>query len=212
MLKLRPFQRTFLRNALRDDVDIACLSIPRGNGKSYLSSHILCRALDPADSLFRAGTESVLMSGSIEQCRVIFRFVRAELEPRSKDYRFLDSATRCAITHVPTNTRLRVVGSNGRTSFGLVGCPWAVVDEAGSFEKRGGNLLWDAIVTSLGKPGSPMKVIVCSTLAPATDGWWVDLVEGGSVGGVYVQSIVGDPEKWDSWHEIRRCNPLGSCQ
>ena len=207
MLKLRKFQRTFLKNALRPDIDIAALSIPRGNGKSSLCADLLARVLNPADSLFRAGTESVLMSGSIEQCRIIFRFVRAELEHDS-DYRFLDSATRCAITHVPTNTRLRVVGSNARTSFGLVGCPYAVLDECGSWEKQGGSLLWDAVVTSLGKPGSPMKVLAVSTLAPAVSGWWVDLVEGGSVGSTYVQSITGDPDKWDKWPEIRRCNPL----
>ena len=207
MLKLRKFQRTFLQNALRPDIDIAALSIARGNGKSALCGDLLARVLDPADSLFRAGTESVLMSGSIEQCRVIYRFVRAELEPRG-DYRFLDSATRCAVTHVPTNTRLRVVGSNGKTSFGLVNTPWAVLDEAGSFEQRGGQMLWDAVVTSLGKPGSPMKVIVCSTLAPAVSGWWPDLIAKGSTGSTYVQSIMGDPEKWDQWPEIRRCNPL----
>ena len=170
---------------------------------------LLARVLNPSDSLFRSGTESVLMSGSIEQCRIIFRFVRAELEHDS-DYRFLDSATRCAILHRPTNTRLRVVGSNAKTTFGLVGCPYAVIDEAGSFEVRGGSLLWDAVVTSLGKPGSPMKVLAVSTLAPSTEGWWVDLVEGGSQGSTYVQSIVGDPDKWDQWPEIRRCNPLSA--
>ena len=135
MLKLRKFQKTFLKNALRDDIDIACLSIPRGNSKSFLGALLLSRVMDPGDKLFRPGSESVLMSGSIEQCRVIFRFVRAELEHDS-DYRFLDSATRCAITHVPTNTRLRVVGSNARTTFGLVGCPYAVLDECGSWEKH----------------------------------------------------------------------------
>ena len=207
MLKLRPFQARFIKNALRPDIDIACLSIARGNGKSSLCADLLSRVLDPSDSLFRAGTESVLMSGSIEQCRVIFRFVRAELEPRG-DYRFLDSATRCAITHVPSNTRLRVVGSNAKTTFGLVNCPWAILDEAGSWEARNGALLWDAVVSSLGKPGSPMKVIAVSTLAPSTHGWWVDLIEGGSQGSTYVQSIVGDPGKWSEWPEIRRCNPL----
>ena len=207
MLKLRKFQRTFIKNALRPEIDIACLSIPRGNGKSALCGDLLARVLNPADSLFRAGTESVLMSGSIEQCRIVFRFVRAELEHDS-DYRFLDSATRCAIVHKPTNTRLRVVGSNARTTFGLVGCEFAILDECGSFEKQGGSLLFDAVVTSLGKPGSPMKVIAVSTLAPAVDGWWVDLIEGGSQGSTYVQAIKGDPDKWDQWPEIRRCNPL----
>ena len=209
MLELRKFQKTFIKNALRPDIDIACLSIGRGNGKSSLCAFLLSRVLDPSDSLFRAGTESVLVSGSIEQCRVIFRFVRAELEHRG-DYRFLDSATRCAITHRPTNTRLRVVGSNAKTTFGLVGCPYAVLDECGSWEKQGGSLLWDAVVTSLGKPGSPMKVLAVSTLAPSTDGWWVDLIEGGSQGSTYVQSIVGDIDRWDQWGEIRRCNPLSA--
>ena len=194
-------------NALRPDIDIAALSLARGNGKSALAAHLLCRALDPGDELFRPGSESVLMSGSIEQCRIVFRFCRAELEPRG-GYRFLDSATRVAITHASSNTRLRVIGSNARTTFGLVHCPLAVIDEAGSFEKIGGSLLWDAVLTSLGKPGSPMKVIVISTLAPAVDGWWCDLVERGSVGSTYVQSIVGDEKRWDQWSEIARCNPL----
>ena len=207
MLELRPFQKRFIVNALRPDIDIAALSLARGNGKSALAAHLLCRALDPGDELFRPGSESVLMSGSIEQCRIVFRFCRAELEPRG-GYRFLDSATRVAITHASSNTRLRVIGSNARTTFGLVHCPLAVIDEAGSFEKIGGSLLWDAVLTSLGKPGSPMKVIVISTLAPAVDGWWCDLVERGSVGSTYVQSIVGDEKRWDQWSEIARCNPL----
>ena len=116
--------------------------------------------LDPGDSLFRAGTESVLMSGSIEQCRIVFRFVRAELE-HNPDYRFLDSATRCAIVHKPTNTRLRVVGSNAKTTFGLVGCEFAILDECGSWEKQGGALLWDAVVTSLGKARQPHESRRC---------------------------------------------------
>ena len=207
MLKLKPSQRRFLKGALDPDIDVACLSIPRGNGKSFLGAFLLSRVMDPGDDLFRAGTESVLMSGSIEQCRIIFRFVRATLEPRG-GYRFLDSATRVAITHVSTNTRLRVIGSNAKTSFGLVGCPYAVLDECGSFEKLGGSLLWDAVLTSLGKPGSPMKAILLSTLAPATSGWWHELVEKGSTASTYVQSIVGNESKWDQWPEIARCNPL----
>ena len=207
MLRLKPFQRRFIKNALRPDIDIACLSTPRGSGKSFLGAHILSRVLDPDDDLFRPGTESVLLSGSIEQCRIIFRFVRATLEPLG-GFRFLDSATRVAVTHVSTNTRLRVIGSNARTSFGLVGCPFAVLDECGSYEKVGGSLLWDSILTSLGKPGSPMKAILLSTLAPSTDGWWFDLVQAGSKGSTYVQKLEGDPALWDSWREISRVNPL----
>ena len=207
MPELRPFQREFIKNALRDDVDIACLSLARGNGKSYLASHLLCRALTPGDVLFTPGSESVLISGSIEQCRIVFRFCREVLEPTGQ-YRFLDSATRVAITHEATNTRLRVIGSNARTTFGLVNCRLAVLDECGSYEVRNGELLWSAVLTSLGKPGSPMKAILISTLAPATSGWWPDLIAKGSKGSTYVQAIIGNEKRWDLWPEIRRCNPL----
>ncbi len=188
-------------------MDTAALSIPRGNGKSWLAGYIVSRVLSPDDFLFRPGTESVLFSGSIEQCRIVFRFARATLEPLG-GYRFLDSATRCAITHEPTNTRLRVAGSNSKTSFGLVGCPWAIFDEPGSAEVIGGQQLYDSITTAQGKPGSPLKALFIGTLAPSLGGWWHDLVNDGTGGSTYVQALIGDPDKWEQWPEIRRCNPL----
>ena len=207
MLELRPFQRRFLRAALAPDIDTAALSLPRGNGKSALAGHILTRVLDPADELFRPGTESVLCAASIEQARIVHRFARADLDGRG-GYRFLDSHTRIGITHVATNTRLRVIGSNGRTAMGLVGCPWAVCDEPGSWETTGGQLLHDAIATAAGKPGSPLKTLYIGTLAPAMGGWWHQMIEAGSGRSTYVQDLRGDPARWDNWHEIRRCNPL----
>ena len=207
MLDLRPFQKRFIAKATAPDIDTAIWSAPRGNGKSRLAAYILARVMDPDDSLFRPGTESVLCAASIEQARIVFRFVRGDLEGRG-GYRFLDSHTRIGVTHVPTNTRLRVIGSNGRTAMGLVGCPWAVCDEPGAWEVNGGQLLHDAIETAKGKPGSPLKVIYIGTLAPAMSGWWHDLVADGSHGSVYVQALRGDPERWDQWPEIRRCNPL----
>ena len=38
----------------------------------------------------------------------------------------------------------------------------------------------DAIVTALGKPGSPMRAVFIGTLAPAMAGWWHELVKAGS--------------------------------
>ena len=73
---------------------------------------------------------------------------------------------------------------------------------------QGGTLMFDAIVTALGKPDSPMKAIFIGTLAPAMSGWWHDLIADGSNGSTYVQTLQGDVEKWDTWAEIRRCNPL----
>ena len=204
---LRRFQRKFIRAATSPGIDTAAASFPRGNGKSWLAGHLVARILSPGDKLFRAGTESVLCAASIEQSRIVFRFAREVLEPAG-EYSFLDSATRAAITHKPTRTRLRVIGSNGKTAMGLVNTPWAICDEPGAWEVRGGELLADAIETAKGKPGSPLRALYIGTLAPAVAGWWHDLVDAGSHASTYVQALRGDPERWDKWPEIRRCNPL----
>ena len=206
---LRPFQRTFLRNALAPGIETAGLSIPRGNGKSALAAHILERALTPTDSLFQQGKEYILCSGSLEQARTVFRFVRAALEPVG-GYRFLDSTTQIGITHVRSNTRLRVRSSSGKTMMGLVDVPLLVMDECGSFEAIGGQLMHEAVQGAMGKPGSPLKAVYISTLAPARAGWWHNMIEDGSHGSTYVQSLQGRRDRWDSWPEIRRCNPLAN--
>ena len=207
MTELRPFQRRFIDRATAPGIDTAALSVPRGNGKSFLAGHLLTRFLTPDDPLFRPGLESVLISGSIEQCRIVFRYCRRALE-HTGQYRFLDSATRCGITHAASNTRIRVHGSNSRTIFGLVGVSFVVWDEPGAAEVVSGGQLWDAVTTSMGKPGSPLTAILIGTVAPSTEGWWQALIESGSRPGLHVQALQGDPKKWDEWSEIRRCNPL----
>ena len=210
MISLRSFQKHFLRAALAPGVDTACFSLPRGNGKTWLAAHILTRCLTPGDSLYVKGSEYLLCAASIEQARLCFRFVREALEPLGR-YRFIDSATRIGITHLESNTRLRVLSSNGKTAMGIVGSPVVVCDEPGSWEVVGGSLMFDAMQTAQGKPGSPMRIIYIGTLAPmatAPGHWWHDLVTGGSWGSTYVQTLRGNPDKWDTWPEIRRCNPL----
>ena len=101
-MDLRPFQERFIRAATAPGIDIAALSLPRGNGKSALAGYLVSRILDPADKLFRPGTESVLCAASIEQARMVFRFAREDLEPRG-GYRFLDSHTRIRIVHKATS-------------------------------------------------------------------------------------------------------------
>ena len=208
MLKLRPFQRKFLDRALADGVDTAALSIPRGNGKSYLAGRLLARCLTPGDPLHVPGAEYLLLAGSIEQARIVFRFVRADLEPLSSSYRWLDSLSRIAVTDRRTNTRLRVMSSNAKTAMGIVGCPLLVADEPGAWETVGGQLMHDAIATAQGKPGSALRSVYIGTIAPARGGWWPEMVEGGTHGTVYVQALAANPSRWDQWPEIRRVNPL----
>ena len=204
---LQPFQQRFVDGATAPGIDTAAMSVSRGNGKSWLGGNLAARALTPEDNMYVEGGETVLCAGSIEQARIVFRVARRILEPTGA-YRFLDSATRCGITHKATGTRLRVLGSNARTAFGFVDVPLVIADEPGAWETNGGQLLHDAIQTAQGKPNSPLRSIYIGTLAPSSRGWWHDLIEGGSRGSTYVQALRGDPEKWESWAEIRRCNPL----
>ena len=207
MVELRPFQRTFIRHATAPGIDTAALSLPRGNGKSWLAAHLLTRCLRPGDSLHVPRSEYLLCAASIEQARLVYRFIRAEIEPKG-GYSFIDSVTRLGISHKASNTRLRVLSSNGKTAMGIVNCPLLVADEPGSWETVGGTLMYDAIITALGKPNSPMRTVFIGTLAPAVDGWWHDLVKSGSTSSTYVQALRGDPDRWAEWREIKRVNPL----
>ena len=205
MLKIG-FQTRFVKAVEKKSILTACLSCPRGQGKSYLAAHILSRALTPSDPLFVQGSECALAAASIEQARIVFRFARRVLG--EKNYRYTDSATRVAILHKKTHTRLRVIGSNGKTAMGLVNCPIVVCDEPGAWEARGGQLLHDAVQTAQGKFNSPLVAIYIGTISPSRSGWWHDLVKGGSHGTTHIQLLQADIEKWDNWNEILRVNPL----
>ena len=207
-MKLRKFQKEFIANVLRPDINMAALSLPRGNGKSALAGYLGARIMTPGDPLFRPGTESVIVAGSLEQARIIFRFVRDTLGQDSPFYRFADSLTLVRVIHKPTRTVLQVRSSNPKTTMGLVHTPWVIADEPGAWAVNDGELMFDAISTSLGKPDSPLKALFLGTLAPATGGWWHELIAKGSHHSTYVQAIQGDRETWDQWRTIRKANPL----
>ena len=209
MIDLLPSQKRFLRGALAPGIRTAALSLPRGEGKSTLAAYILERCMTPGDQLFEEGAEYLLCAASIEGARHVYRPIRAELEPTG-EYSFLDSQMRLGITHKPTNTKLRVMSSNAKTAFGIVGSPLLVADEPGAWEIVGGGLLHDAIQTAQGKPLSSLRVIYIGTLAPlASPGhWFYELVDAGSHGSTFIQALMGDAETWDRWPTIQKVNPL----
>ena len=206
-MTLRPFQQKFIKGAFAPEIDCAALSLPRGNGKSFLAGHLLARALTIGDQMCQPGKEYLLLAASLEQARITYGFIRQSLESTG-EYRWLDSSTRVGVTHKKTNTRLRVLSSKAKSAFGIVNVPLLVADEPGAWETTGGTLMSDAIFTAMGKPFSTLRAIFIGTLAPSNSGWWHDLIEAGSNRTTYVQALRGDLAKWDQWSEIRRCNPL----
>ena len=205
MHDLIPFQARFVKKSLAPETMTAALCLPRANGKSWLAARICADAMKE----LQPEQEIALMAASIEQARIVFRFTRSMLGETG--YRYLDSATRAAITR-HDGGRLRVVGSNGKSAMGLVNTPLVVADEPGAWEINGGQLLHDSVETAQGKPGSPLRVIYIGTLAPMAKDekhWWRALATGKKHGPhVHAVCLQGDPDKWDSWPEIMRVNPL----
>ena len=90
-MKLRPFQKRFIQGALAPGIDTAALSIPRGNGKSWLAGHLLARALTPGDELNQSGKEYILVASSaLNKPGSFIGFIRGALEA-NEEYRWLDS-------------------------------------------------------------------------------------------------------------------------
>ena len=209
---LAPFQRRFIRGAFRPGIDTAVLCGPRSLGKSSLSGELLACALDPSGPLHVPGADNVLLAGSLEQSRAVFRFLRARC-PESH-FRYTDSGQRISVKHTATNTRVRVASSDAKRAFGIVGARLVVGDEPAAWEVRGGALMYDALSTSGGK--NEQLLILIGTKAPApADGWWLRLVERGAADpGTYVQvheaavDDDGEVQDWSTWATAKRCNPL----
>ena len=178
-----------------------------------MSALLALRALTPGDALHRPGSDVGVFAASITQGRHVYKQLRA-MAGDDAGFRYIDSASRIAVTHVESGCRLNVWGSSGRTAMGLVNTSLAIADEPSAWEARPGRLLYDALVTAAAKPDSDMKLVIIGTKAP--DGireghFFYDLVKAGSGPGRHVTSIQGREDKWDTVAELKRCNPLIRC-
>ena len=204
-----PFMRAFIRATWAPDVEISALSLPRGAAKTWLAGHLAAECIRPGSPLYEKGIEALAVSASLEQSRIILAFVREALQDVEDDYRFLDSGQRLAVTHKATGTRLRILSSSGKRAMGLSQFSHIFADEPGSWESRGGALLWQALTGSLGKRPN-QRIVIIGTRAPSETGsWWPELLDAGSGPGIHVTALTApDDAQWDSWQTLRRVNPL----
>ncbi len=209
--RLTAFHRGWLRAVFEPGVEIGVLSCPRGSAKTWLAAQLAALAIRSGSPLWHPGLEVLAVSGSLEQSRVLLRMVREALADVEADYRWLDSGQRLQVTHKATQTKLRILSSSAKRAMGLEGFSMILADEPGSWEVRGGALMWDALRTALGKrAGLGQRLILIGTRAPADVGtWWPALIDRGSGPGTHVTELrAPDGDAWDSWYTIRRVNPL----
>ena len=215
LIKLRPFQKRFLKHALKPGILTSCLSLPRGNGKSTLAAWLALQTLVPGSPLFEAGSENHVVGSSLGQSRRttfgILRRLVERLPNFGTDYRISDNSLMCRIRHPKSRTEVSVLPASGKSAMGLVNASLLIADEPASWKPADGLLMHDAIQGALGKPGSNLRVLYVGTVAPAVSPhWWADLVEAGSGGSTHVTLYQGNPDKWDRWPTIRGANPLMS--
>ena len=204
-MDLQPFQRRFVKAAFQPDIDIACLSLPRTNGKSTLAAWLAAQSMTPGTQLFEPGAENALVSGAMKQARVVFRVMRQMLG--EEGYGYEDNNQSMKVIHKGTKTRLTVHGANPKTALGILGARLIIGDEPGAWEPENGQPMWDVLRTTIGK--QRMTILLVGTLAPAPiDGWWPRLVQAGCAPGTHVTCLQGDAKTWDRWATIRRANPL----
>ena len=204
-----PFHADWIRAAYHPDIQVAALSCPRGNAKTFTFGRLAALGITPDSPLWHSGIESLVVSGSLEQSRVMLSFIREFLGDKENDYRWLDSGQRLQITHKQTNTKLRVLSSSGKRAMGLAKFSTIFGDEPASWGDREGSLMWDALRQSLGKrPGQ--RLFLIGTRSPASpDNWWPGLLDAGPGPGTHIHVLTApDDQLWDSWSTIRRVNPL----
>lgn len=207
---LLPFQAAFVAAVCREKrpPELAALSVPRGNGKSWLCGGLVARSLTPGDRLFEPNVENILVSASRSQAAIVLEFARAELG-ESNAYRWRADG----VIHKDTRTRVSVISSDSRRALGLgANVRLIVADEPGAWGPVAGRRLWDAITTALGKRRT--TVVAVGTLAPAPltgpASWWPSFVASGNTEGRHVALLQADPEKWTNFDEVLRVNPVSA--
>ena len=207
---LLPFQRRFVEAVCRQTSppDIACLSVPRAQGKSWLCGGLVARSLTPGDPLHEPAVENILVSASRRQAAIVLDFARAALG-EVDGYRW----SKDSVVHKETRTRVRVISSDAKRALGLgANVRLIVADEPGAWAPTAGLRLWDAITTALGKRRT--TVVAVGTLAPAPltgpASWWPSFVASGSGDGRHVSLLQADHEKWRDFDEVLRVNPVAA--
>ena len=207
---LLPFQKQFVDAVCRVNrpPEVAILSTPRANGKSWLCGGLVARSLTPGDPLFEPGVENILVSSSTAQARIVLEFARAALG-EVEGYRWRNDG----VTHLASRARVRIVSSDARRALGLgANVRLIIADEPGAWSPIQGRRLWDAMLTSLGKRRT--QILIVGTLAPAPlqgpASWWPSLVAEGSGEGRHVSLLQADAGKWRDFSEVLRCNPVAA--
>lgn len=207
-LQLAPFQRKFIRGALKRNTDVAILSVGRGNGKSALSAGLALGALLGVwDG--QPKREILIAARTRDQGRIAFDFVTGFAEG-------LDDETQERLT-IRRNPRLeiefdddngphvlKVLASDSRNALGSAPT-FILCDERGHWEQDKGDALEASLLSGMGKRSG--RCLMISTSASNDShafSKWIDDPPDGT----FVLEFRPDTHKpADDMESIRLANP-----
>lgn len=165
-LRLAPFQEQFVRNSLEPGINVACLSVARGAGKSALSAGLALGALlGLSDKQPRR--EVLIAARTLEQSRIAWQFACgfcAGLPTELRKRLIFRRSPRLEIEFEATGGPhiLRAISADGRSALGL-SPNLVLMDERGHWQADQGDELEGALMTAMGKRGG--RAILISTSA-----------------------------------------------
>ncbi|MEO3415733.1 terminase TerL endonuclease subunit [Roseovarius sp. CAU 1744] len=166
-LKLAPFQKQFVKGALVDGVNVAVLSIGRGNAKTALSAGIALGAcMGKWDDQPRR--EIIIAARTRDQGRIAFDFVVGFIRSLSEEVQQQFTIRRSPRLEIEYDGDagghfIRVIAADGKTALGSA--PTLVLmDERGHWQADQGDALEHALLSGLGKRGG--RALIISTSAP----------------------------------------------
>ena len=183
LIKLAPFQKQFVKGALDEGVNVAVLSIGRGNAKTALSAGVALGAVMGVwDDQPRR--EIVIAARTRDQGRIAFDFCVGFMRSLSDEDQALfkvRSSPRLEIEYLGGDGGhvIRVLAADGKSALG--GAPTLVLmDERGHWEADKGNNLEHALLSGIGKRGGRALIISTSAADDAHPfSVWIDQEQEG---------------------------------
>jgi hypothetical protein len=165
-VKLAPYQTQFINGAFADDINVAVLSIGRGNGKSALSGMLGSGELIGAWS-DEAEREIIIAARTQEQAKIAWKYAVSFIQTLPEDVQAnitIRRQPRFEIQYDDHNGPhiLRAISADGKSALGS--SPTLVImDERGHWALAAGDELEAALLTGLAKRDG--KALIISTSA-----------------------------------------------
>ncbi len=173
-LQLLPWERRYLRGAMRDGVRRTALSIARGNGKSTFVAAMAAATVN--GPLRQPRAECVIVASSFQQGRIAFEHILGFVDPSRKEYKIQDSANNALLQHKESGAKIRCIGSDPRRAHGLAPL-FVLADEPAQWEPSKSDRMFAALRTGLGKiRGS--RLIALGTRPEDPTHWFSIMLDG----------------------------------